>query len=337
MRLSDVERSRLCDGVNARLESAPNLNYLLGEVIRARIAQADDPTSYLVTLLSQNLPHWLQEMERLCTRYLAALVNRDDAIARVSDELLKGARTMPPKPFNNRMAGFIAELSALGELPPRRYSHFIPIPTSTVKTADYECRIDNVPACLEIKNINSPFGIFDVFDEMLGQRKKLSAYFRSISLKLECDDDNTATEIQKAEISRFLNAIDGGATRGMHDLFLAGEVKIRVEIQPGEGRVYMFRGCVLGTVRNVREEKFFEKVRSTVAKALSQLAKCPHQQRGVVLNIITPDAEFPMEWNTKVRNIVDEWSGSSVACEILFFHKYLDPGLAAGIAVEISE
>jgi len=123
----------------------------------------------------------------------------------------------------------------------------------------------------------------------------------------------------------------------MHELSLAGEVRVRIEVQPGEGRVYMFRGCVLGTVCNVREDKFFEKVRSTAVNALPQLSKCPHQRHVLVLNIITPDAEFPIKWNTKIRNIVDEVSGGSVICEILFFHKYLEPGLAAGIAVEISE
>jgi hypothetical protein len=338
MRISDLERSQLRDAVNARLESAPNLNYLLGEVIRARIDQADDPTSNLVTLLSQDLPHWLEQMEELCTRSLIALENRDAAIARVREELLQPARAMSPKPFNVRMAGFIAELAALGELTSRGYSHFVPIPTSpTLKTADYECRKENLSVCLEVKNVNSPLGIFDIFLEMLTEKRKTSSYFRSISLRLMCDDDNTATESQKAQINRFLDSIDGGPTQGMHELSLDA-VKMRVEVQPGQGRVSMFRGMILGTVFNVREDKFLQKIRRTVEKeALPQLAKCQHQLRVLALNIITPDAGFPMEWNAEIRSIVDELSADSVTCEILFFHKYLEPGLAAGVSLEFSE
>jgi hypothetical protein len=337
MSITDLERSRLRDAAKTALQSAETLNYLLGDVILARIDHADDPSCNLVTILSKNLPHWLRDMDEMCDKYLSALVHRDEAIARIADELLSDARASRPKPFNVKTASFIVEMAAVGELSTRGYSQFIPIPRSkTAKTADYECRMNDIPTCLEIKNVNSPFGIFDVFDEMLTEKKKVSSYFKSISLKLYCDDDNTATEAQKVEIDRFLDAIEGGPIPEMHEVQLSGEVQLRVEVQPGQGRVYMFRECILGTLCNIQEDKFLRKVTDTVTSALPQLEKCRHQRRVLALNIITPDAALPGDWNAKIRNIVAELSGGSVLSEVLFYQKYLEPDSAAGVSDEMN-
>ena len=183
MKLSDQQRKRLGETVKARLELTPNLKFVLGEVILARIDRADDPTSYLVALLSQDLPEWRQQIETICAKFVVALVNRNDVKARVQDELIAYAHA-PSKDFNNRLAGFIAEMAALGELP-ERYCAFVPIARTKGKTADYECKAGEETAGLEIKNINSPLGIFDVFQELLTQRKETSGYYRSISLKAQ--------------------------------------------------------------------------------------------------------------------------------------------------------
>lgn len=110
-----------------------------------------------------------------------------------------------------------------------------------------------------------------------------------------------------------------------------------MEVEPGQGRVYMFRGMNLSTVSNIDEGKFFAKVRSTAKGGWEQLAESPHKRRVLVLNIITPDAEFPMQWNAEIRRIVDEVSGGLAVCELLFFHKYVKPGFAAGVTLELGE
>jgi hypothetical protein len=59
-----------------------------------------------------------------------------------------------------------------------------------------------------------------------------------------------------------------------------------------------------------------------VRKALGQLAECESQKHCVVLNNLIPDAEFPVEWNTRIRNIVNELLGGPVDSEGQFFHRY---------------
>jgi len=336
--ITESERSALLDAVLPTLQSPAfeSLRYLLGDVLTQRIKHAANPDCYLIRMLAQNLQHPLTMWEKMCKTYLDTVVNKEDAAAKAREDLLDEARSSDPANFNVRVAGFSAEMAAVGELSTRGYSEIEPLLRAKQgHTPDFRSIVHGDSAYVEVKNINSPIGIFDTFQLLFADKNQSSLYFGSVRLTLHCSDDNTITPTQESEIDRFLDSIVGGPTPHLYDLSLSEDVSLRIEVQKvqeGQGCVLMIRGWSATGTSNLREDRFFNKVESTVRKALDQLAECESKKRGVVLNIMTPDAEFPIEWNTRIRNIVNELSGGSVDSEILFFHRYLGRDRESGVS-----
>jgi hypothetical protein len=325
------KRSLLLEAVLSTLQSPAfeNLRYLIGDILIQRVQHATDPDCYLIRFLAQNLEYPLGKWENLCKTYLRTVVSKTEAAAKAREDLLDEARSSDPANFNVRVAAFSAEMAAVGELSTRGYSEIVPLLSAKHgHTPDFRSVFHGDLAYVEVKNINSPIGIFDTFQDLLSEKQKSSPYFGSVQLTLHCSDDNTATATQKSEIDQFLDSIVDGPVPQRYSLSLSEDVSLTVEVQmvqKGQGRVMMTRGWSRGETSSLREDRFFNKVESTVRKALGQLAECESKKRCVVINVMTPDAGFPMEWNTRIRNIVNELSGGSVNSEILFFHRYLEP------------